>query len=914
MNKKLFEIREIKFKGIKFGDIIIPILLLLLLLVAIVVKLRQDGNFINKFHKDEFGNPITKYKPMNEPNKGLYGKVNYYLEMARSQGDNNTGISAENLNILFPALTFSYSSDTANVGYLISPEEVRLVGFNVDSIKDLSAAARDTMITFYHNSIFKNLIEKQRTNLSRKYFIIKWSEDKKHIESIKIDPTLGDVSLLNDNWKGEILLDDPFSKIDTNVVYLIKDNVPLPLFSSDLPIESFGNRNTKGYDTIFVKNWSARLISEYEQMYRNQTNGKPVDIYFGNEHIRFLNKGAQIYIQPRNLDVDVYYKKDTIRIKSQTTTLLPQINNILKIRLMNIKNSTHKLDQVIYLSKKPLNIASKLSNNERTHISKDYADLFSYQQIIHLESNIKETDSIKQVELTSNIFLSKILEDEIKKYVNTLYANSHWHTNDEYQMSVCLMDIATGEVIAAPYYSTYFPKNQLDEVTEARNFNLINHHIGSTFKPLLAFAAVAKYPNLSQFRLTSASFNKDSCSMLGYTIPSYGKAASGNSGKNIFWRVGKHLDRQYFLAHSHDNYPIAMAMLALTEPTENGNSNRDAAAFNMLTTNWNNQQANNLHNLLGNSGVRLRYYPRNSIAKRILFNEDAANNVDLAESSFANLMSNLYNIKTLDKDTVMLYSDKYTWRLLNKIPLGLSILFTDIVNLRWENVKNFIDFENLILGQGDNFWNNVKLAEAYSRLLSKRKVKATFVKVQNRNSIERLFENPATLFNNNNEPYTAPFIQKKDSNSFNNAWTAFMDDWERAAQVNSDIRTPRDGNTLNDAYYEFKRSFSNRNDLNNYAFYCKTGTPEEEGNIGFNKYLNARNDVPIYYDEGLFVFGITNRDTIFPKGVVGVVYIKHISQEAPKERKGVESSTARDFLTAELYKKIMFYNQNRFKK
>jgi len=910
-NKKLFEIRKIKFKDIKLKNTIIPLLLVGLLLGVVVLKLFQNSNFINKFHKDEIGNPITQYKPMNKPNKGLYGKVDYYLEMARSQGDNDTEITAENLNRLFPALTFSYSSDTASVNYLVSTEEVRLVGFNVDSIRKQSATAKDTMINFYNNSIFKSLIERQSINLSRKYFIITWSKDKKHIKSIKIDPTLGDVPLLNDNWKGEILLDDPFSKIGTNVVYLIKDNMPLPLFSSNLSIESFRNHDTNGYDTVFVENWNAKLISEYEQMYRNQTNRQPVNISFtGGEHIRFLNTGTQIYIQPYNLNVQIFFNgKDTI-INDQTTALLPQIDNVLKIRLMNVENRAY-LDQVLYLSKTPFNIASKLSNGARIHINKVYADLSSFQQIVHLESNIKERDSIKQVELTNNIFLSKILEDRIKYWVDSLYTNRRWHKNDEYQISICLMDISTGEIIAAPFYSNRLDSINIDVEAEVRNYNLENHHIGSTFKPLLAFAAVAKYPNLSQFRLTSANFiNKDSCSMLGYTIPSYGKAADGNRGKNIFWNVGEHLNRQYFLAYSHDNYPIAMAMLALTEPTGNDSNYRDAAAFNMLATNWNNQRANNLHNLLGNNGVRLRYYPKNNVARKILFNDTESNNVDLAESSFANLMSNLYNIKTIDRDTIMLYSDKYTWRLLNKIPLGLSTLFSDIVNLRWENVKNFIDFENLILGQGDNFWNNVKLAEAYSRLLSKRKVEATFVK--NSNQAARLFENPTQLFN-----YRAPFIQQKTEESLNNAWTAFMNDWERAAQENSEHRTPQDGNTLNDAYYEFRQSFANTdNDLNDYHYYCKTGTPEEEGKIEFNTYLNARDRnghlIPIYYDAGVFVFGIT-RNEAQPRGIVGVVYIKHISESKPNGRNGVESSTARDFFTSALYRKIMFYNQNRFK-
>lgn len=882
-NKKLFEIREIKGKHIALGLLIFGAIIGLFTLFICL-----KGTFATEFHGQ------SHYKPLNEENKGLYGKVNYCLKKALNEGNTNTPITIENLNALYPRLRFFCSSDSNN--YLISSEEVRLIDFIPDN-------TNNEEVNFFHNSIFKQLIEKQRKNLSKQYFIIKWTSDKRHIVSIEIEPTLGDVPLLNDKWTGEILLDDPFSKIDPNVVYLIKDNIPLPLFSSQLTVPEFRNYETNGHDTIFVGNWKTRSISEYEHMYLNQTDGKPVNVIFrnGQREVRFLNTGNRIYIQPMQLFVQVYLNgKDTL-IKEQTTFALPNINNNLKIRVLNIKDDSH-LDETLYLSKTPFSIASKLFGNDvgrRVHINSSYADLFSVQQFVHLESNMKAKQQ-KRVALSTNIFLSKVLENEMRSYVDRLYNNpkTRWNIKDEYQMSVCLMDIATGEIIAAPFYTNNFERNLKDELLECRNYNLENHHIGSTFKPLLAFAAAAKYPALSQFRLTNAHFiNKDSCSMLGYTVPPYGLTKK-NEPKDIFWTVGNELSRTRFLGHSHDNYPIALTMLALTEPGSR-NNNRDINSFNILSQQTlNNQLVNNLHNLLGNNGVRIRNYPRRSI----IFNDRARNlNVELGHSSFANLMSNLYNIKTISNDTIVLYSDKYIWKFLDEIPTGLSSLFPDMVNLHWDYVSNFIDFENMVLGQGDNKWNNIKFAEAYSRLLSKRKVQASFVK--NSSQSERLFANPSALFN-----YTAPYIERKTEQEMNNTWSSFMHDWEEAVQQGGD------GNTLTPANNRFQINNQNQN----YHFYCKTGTPQEEDNIAFNKYLNGRVDdrgnvLPVWYDEGVFVFGITSNNTQNPRGVVGVVYIKHISETSPPEGiKGVESYTARDFFTSELYKKVMFYNHNRF--
>jgi len=883
-NRKLFEIREIKGKHIMLG-----LLGLLVLAGALAIyKCLQNNNFINKFHKDENGDPITKYMPMDEDNKGLYGKVNYYLEMARSQGDTVTAISGKNLNRLFPALMFSYSSDTASVSYLVSPEEVRLVGFNVDSIKTLSAAARDTMINFYNNSIFKSLIEeRQRINLSRKYFIITWSKDKKHIESIKIDPTLGDVPLLSDNWKGEILLDDPFSKIDTNVVYLIKDNIPLPLFSSNRSsqdFESYRNRNNiQSYKTIKFEDWAKYSVSEFETIYgelnnSDSTRSKSIKIDFENQqYITFLNRDGILRIQWNAIEINILKDGKKIEIKEEQKDDFP-INDFKNVIQLQI-NTGDKNIHIISVVRKPFNKGSVMVDNFlRINMSEQLTDLAVKQQFANIANNLSDKDNIRQLHLTSNPFLSKYLENEMKKYYeNTLKSKAvDENQADEFQISVCLMDIATGEIIATPFYSNRMKDMNLDIVAEVPNYNFTNHDFGSAFKPLLAFAVVKRFPSLKDFNfLIGNDYSKDflqnkegknlGAQMLGYKTEYYGPESHGGDMYSAFWDTCS--NRKTFLAKSHDNYPIALTMLALQEEGD--------GAYNLLQggnlNNENNKKLNQLA-LLNNyqTSSRIAYNP-NDVNRKAHFNGK-----DLDKSEFARLLEKLYDVNAGRRISIgMTYSDTLFWKNLKnkKIEKKLQGFAPNAVFMQLNLTTDFRSFERFVIGQGNNQWNNVKLAEAYSRLLSKKKVRATWIK---------------------NTDTVVDWLDDADSV----VWSDFMTDWREAVKNSPKLLTP--------AYKKLKDTIPNFDST--YYFYCKTGTPKENNEMD-NIFINGKT-MKMYRDEGIFCFGITNQDINNPRGIVGIVYIKHLSENKPGT--GVESSTARDFLTSKIFKKIMFYNKNRF--
>jgi len=896
MNKKLFEIRKINPKSIW----VILVFVFIILFAAGSIYVYKKSGFL-KFHG------VNQYKPLNvnleDTCAGFYGKVNFFLTRALSDTITSPEYQVNSINSFYQRLQF-YSPVEENGDYLVDVREIRLVGFKPDT-------SNQDELKFFYNSNFNRLLEKQRQNLSAQFFKIEWKKGvNPRIDSISIDNTLGNVALLNDKWKGQILLDDPFSQIDTNVVYLIKDNIPIPLFTSNLPLSRLEASATSANETttVLIGEWSHKKTEIFEHIYHMLNQGDASKLFrvaFGRDlFLDFLNAGDSIYFSNSLVRVKLWIdgREQVITDQSNTHSFPTTFLNVVKLQITNMEGYSY-INEVIYFSKMPFRIASKLANEgfagNRTQINEDYCDLFTRQEIMHIESNLK-SEINQTVALTNNILLSKILEDEIETYVNhDLYEDDRyrWNVKDEFQMSVCLMDIATGEVIAAPFYSNRFAKNILegkDEIAEIKNFNLEFHHIGSAFKPLLAFAAVAKYPILEYFNLTSAYFYKDSCNLLGYTLMPYGKKKD-DSANPLFW--SNNINRIFFLGHSHDNYPIALSMLALTE-----NTTEDANAFTLLNSqsNWNNLSINNLHQLLGDEGTRLKYYLGKGINERMLFRDDIYD-VKLGESSFSNLISNLYDIEmeTRDRENAYQSLDTISWRHLKGNSVKLYTLYPDQVNLGLNLIGNFRDFENFILGQGNNKWNNIKLAEAYARLMSKRKIKATFLK--SNEPFGYLFENPNDLFKKISEPGFTRTEQEMEV-----AWINFMNDWSSAVQQGGY------GNTLSPAYNTFINSINNI-ESDSLNFYCKTGTPDEEV-IKNTIYQNGKKK--IWLDQGVFVFGITNKDNEQPKGVVGVVYIRHISENSPNlngvDRKGIESSTAREFLKADVYQKIMFYNKNRF--
>ena len=895
MNRQLFRVNNAGRR---------PLLIALLILLLLI-----GGGFIYAFKNQKSFLPFhdhKEYNPLNQAGQGFYGKVDLLLDKALKDRTASR-YKIDNLNTLYRRLRFSYPADS---NYLVSADDIRLVGFTPDSND-----AEET--EFYFNSAFKELMDKQESNPTQKYFTIRWNARKDSILSISIDTTLYKLALLPNSWKGRIAFEDPFSAIDTSVAYIRYDNNEIPLYTSSVNPAVFRNSECQWVDLPLSPN-SKYGIGDFEKMYDSirltkSPNGTAVRLQFplpGNPaeySLKLLNTGNKVFIRSHLLDID--FQSGSAHWHTGHDTLFELPAHFPETVLSGQLRGTRKPFSLKLFSSTPYLLASKPLNqgysNERLDMAKSPLDLFARQEITQVENAMPATTAPRTLVLSTNVLLSKYLEDKIKEKVTALTKDPNFNLKptDIFEMSVCLLDMSTGEVIAAPFYSNEFEKNNIDELYVERNFNFIKHDIGSTFKPLLSFAAALKFPSLADFQLlpstTRYAVDDDPatpCYLLGYRTSRYGMKMINHipTKKPIFWSDHP-IGREEFLYRSHDNYPLALTLLALTEAA-------DTQAYRELTSSrLNNTSVNDL----------IRLHPTSRLLSRSADHAKPPIDLgfkDLGESSFINLLANLYDIDPESRfdtaDDRLLYNIHH-WDSLNG-QARLDGLYEDQVSLNTQlfahselpSTPEFRRFESFVLGQGDNQWTNIQLAEAYARLLSRTDVKATFLRPAK--TVRRpLVTDTSRLFDykSSDTKFDEP---KLTAASAYQTWKAFITDWQAAVQKKWDRQL------LRPAYDVFVAAHGEP-----YSFFCKTGTPQENPHDNTRPF-NRGKDKQIWWDEGLFAFGICDGHQEFPKGITGVIYIKHLSLSHDPTKPGVESSTARDFLTREIMEKILFYNKNRF--
>ena len=907
-------------------------LLLGLLAIPILIwsgiKLWQKDKSFLKFSTESY------YVPLDIDSSGFNGIVNSILEKALLD-TNLIEYNVGELNSFYRRLKFHYTIDSSS--YLASIYDIRLDSIYTNGEKEN---------IFYHNSYLKEILEKQRKYPNRTYFKIEFTKGTNpRIKSIKIDPSIYKLKLANSEWQGVVHFADPFYQIDTNTVYLVSQKDFLPIFSSSLTslcIEcadyrfKFKRNNFLHYQPETQFNLSNDLLPLYDELSNKE---HPIKILVG-EGVK--NNGEDTYIRLANLRTRQQYQITFSGIDSGfvlfndgkiITIRNNTIDTISKRQLpIKIKYKAGGEFRDFYLTNvSPLAIASKPKNafvsDDRLRLSESYTDLFCKQFVFSLENSFSQEDKFKSCDLSLNPLLSRYLEGEIKDYITILKRNidsiltyNGHRDNGRFEISMCFVDNKTGEIIAAPFYSTEFQQSPTNELNETKNFNLTNHYIGSTFKPLIANAAAIKFPILRNYVLnveTNTNTFIDTthhgkCELLGYPVRPIPVGFGSKTRKlNTATAWGRTpIDRRTFLNISHDLYPVTLSMLALTEFQD--------PAFNILNDvrNDNPNLSNLFHLNRDNNSARFTIQGQTTLIE------------NLAYSSFSHLMSSLYDValtNTYDRnqrtfqlafDTTFLdkyfNSKNYKPDLLSPelVSLNVDVIGSDNFG-RIDSLKSFSNFSSWILGQGNNYWNNIKLAEAYSRLFTKRDITLTYWHDVSNTGTSK-FKQIKTL------PLFAccPNIQR-DSNTIERAWRSFLFDFDSANSmtINRDLLPPA-RTALNEAKERLRTVYHiNANDL---MIVGKTGSPDEDANTTKEYYKITNLGNKIYIDEGLYAFGLMNESTYNTNntsGITCVIYIKHISSSpvlGKPDINGINSSHARRFLTPQRLMEIIFLNKSRF--
>lgn len=298
---------------------------------------------------------------------------------------------------------------------------------------------------------------------------------------------------------------------------------------------------------------------------------------------------------------------------------------------------------------------------------------------------------------------------------------------------VCVMDALTGDVLALPSYPApadvesfrkRLQSRSIEGLSEAKvrrlalNQNLALIPIGSTTKPLFALAIWDQYPNLRHLVVNESAATRST--IFDYRLfKSFNTVARGEVTPETFLRV------------SSNDYTVHLGMLMLAGP--NVKLSRDGRS------------------ILPNNHLDIDHLVKGDQIRGGLLRADLPAFAKLRDCFEVGIEPNFqggaeegWQAAPLEKVFTQMHAEGEL----------LYRCFSDVLpqrtNLRLDRVNSVRgSFLSMLLGSGSNYWSNVMLTQAYSRLGTQRKVVARFATEPKDNTkitdFEKLPLDPAVL-------------------------------------------------------------------------------------------------------------------------------------------------------------------------
>ena len=231
----------------------------------------------------------------------------------------------------------------------------------------------------------------------------------------------------------------------------------------------------------------------------------------------------------------------------------------------------------------------------------------------------------------------------------------------------------------------------------------------------------------------------------------------------------------------------------------------------------------------------------------------------------------------------------YLWRnlqLSGDDQFGLDIINPDVTVMHYQKLydqphKLKTNLVPWVLGQGTNEWNCVKLAEAWTRMLTKREVRASFI------------DRPDTV------PSLVERLRTKSNTNPNDVWNRFLDELTYAQSHSPGLLTPMD-NAVKSLGHDL-------------VLFSKTGTPNNYDRPEW-KTLDGRSH---WLDVGIYCMGLMPSSSCQQvrqggkaSGLMCVIRITRITRQKPSDD-GVSSTHARNFFSANKRRLQKFYDMTR---
>lgn len=338
--------------------------------------------------------------------------------------------------------------------------------------------------------------------------------------------------------------------------------------------------------------------------------------------------------------------------------------------------------------------------------------------------------SIKSRKHEENFNITLTVERKLHETIQNELVNFKWkkgQMKDNYAPAcVTLMDIKTGDILALATYpdsaalNSYRIKRQLRKDKRKDSYinrlglnqNFLLHPIGSAGKPMLASAIWTVHPFLSGYRITHHPPGKELNSTLGvdfdppFTIFGHKEA----------------IDRKTFFKYSCNLYMVNLFHLALAADETGDLKFSDKKIPS--------------HGSIGKQVIDKEV----DLGMYLIPGEDIM--VNLPRSRVIESIGRLFNVEVEIRganDIRENTATKYDTAILS--PIKEKLFITDDVelrplysscpeqiNLRFNQVQRFrTHLISLDLGGAYAEWNNIKLAEAFARIVTRKKIKAKII-------------------------------------------------------------------------------------------------------------------------------------------------------------------------------------------
>lgn len=763
--------------------------------------------------------------------EGFIGKSNELLRELVRDGNANEikPRSLEELNRKYPALRFElpYHEDSITASGRAS--DLRLVAIIADSIK------KDNLRRFYYNSNLPSLLEKQRDKMGEQLFSISLgtrdpsgNTDYTWIQSIRMIPSLFKLSFEHDPWTGVIMAAD-------NELIGERNHCFISWGMSMIPLRMASNRslNNNNYYYAVTADESRQIFTgnngsliNYYDCSRNYDNGRTVlHVHMRSGDFQFAYPDSN-HLAIRTTDRLRCYVYDTSGMRKE---ILPSqasgrpdtvdFSEDLKVVAINTQNNSKTAEFTISHHNPVLTLSRLVNSNsgdERYYINSSIVDKFTQQVVYGLSSALRNNDFSDTVRLTLDPFLSLELEGMLREYYVRLNRRL---PASQYELSMTVVDMSTGNVIAAPYYRSIDERLPNDVSIGLKSPTLIRRYVGSAFKPLMALAAVQSNPSL--LNLNTVGHYNTNGQFYDWTI-------------NNMWdgRWGGCSNFEEFLGRSDDVYPVALAVLSMDGKYPDESYQAGQPLFtdtsNLFRPGW------RLDERDLNGGV----WANTPLVRNLSLLYDVNDNVDAYMVDSLSMTHYIWDNLGLD-------STRH---------FGLDIVRPDVTNMHYDGFYGGTLRTKIVpwvLGQGDNFWCPMKFAEAWTRMLTKRKVNISIIQSA--------------------EPHPAPsLVAALGTDYADRTWNSFLDKLLEAQHIG----------TLAPMWNQVIVPFNQRHENNQLVIFSKTGTPENY-EISENRTINRRNQ---WIDLGMYCMGLMTQEAFTqlksggnPRGVMCIIQIVRIN-------------------------------------